>query len=66
MQGLRHNEAIVIFKSIKTGDVHIMIGRRINRQRKNTDAATPPPLPAAATVNANDNDSGSTNKNGYK
>lgn len=28
-QGLRHNEAIQLFKSIKTGEMHILLGRRL-------------------------------------
>lgn len=57
LQGLRHNEAIVIFKSIKTGEVHILVGRRINRQRKSTIDANPPtpPLPPSSPLAAADN-----------
>lgn len=29
LQGMRHNDAIVLFKSIKTGEVHMLLGRRL-------------------------------------
>ncbi|XP_058459291.1 histone-lysine N-methyltransferase Suv4-20-like [Malaya genurostris] len=35
-QGLSHQEAINVFKSIKTGDVVILIGRRNNRRKLDT------------------------------
>ncbi|XP_055622417.1 uncharacterized protein LOC129765981 isoform X2 [Toxorhynchites rutilus septentrionalis] len=35
-QGLSHQEAINVFKSIKTGDVTILIGRRNNRRKLET------------------------------
>ncbi|XP_055532745.1 pro-interleukin-16-like [Wyeomyia smithii] len=35
-QGLSHQEAIDVFKSIKTGDVVILIGRRNNRRKLDT------------------------------
>lgn len=36
LQGMKHDEAINVFKSIKTGDVIIMIGRRVPKIRKTT------------------------------
>lgn len=46
LQGMKHDEAINVFKSIKTGDVLILIGRRMPKIRKSTEqpsdiAATP-------------------------
>lgn len=38
LQGMKHDEAINVFKSIKTGDVIIMIGRRIPKVRKSHDS----------------------------
>lgn len=29
LQGMRHNDAIQLFKSIKTGEMHILLGRRL-------------------------------------
>lgn len=37
LQGLSHAEAITVFKSIKTGDVLILIGRRIPKVKKTSD-----------------------------
>lgn len=37
LQGMKHDEAINVFKSIKTGDVLILIGRRMPKIRKTTD-----------------------------
>lgn len=34
LQGLSHQEAIAVFKSIKTGDVTILIGRRSPKRIK--------------------------------
>lgn len=38
LQGMRHDEAINVFKSIKTGDVIIMIGRRVPKVRKSAES----------------------------
>ena len=38
LQGMKHDEAINVFKSIKTGDVIIMIGRRVPKVRKSADS----------------------------
>lgn len=35
LQGLSHQEAITVFKSIKSGDVVILVGRRNLRRRSN-------------------------------
>lgn len=40
LQGLKHDEAINVFKSIKTGDVIIMIGRRQPKIRKSDETGT--------------------------
>lgn len=40
LQGLTHGEAINIFKSIKTGDVLILIGRRIPKVKKVSELET--------------------------
>lgn len=40
LQGLKHDEAINVFKSIKTGDVLILIGRRMPKVRKLPDVNT--------------------------
>lgn len=47
LQGMKHADAINVFKSIKSGDVVILIGRRLPKVRKteSDDAA-----PAIATV----------------
>lgn len=37
LQGLKHEEAIAVFKSIKTGDVLILIGRRMPKNRKTVE-----------------------------
>lgn len=37
LQGMKHDEAINVFKSIKTGDVVILIGRRAPKIRKTAD-----------------------------
>lgn len=34
---MKHADAINVFKSIKTGDVQILIGRRMPKVRKTTD-----------------------------
>ncbi|XP_058067266.1 PDZ domain-containing protein 2-like [Anopheles bellator] len=39
-QGLSHQEAINVFKGIKTGDVVILIGRRNNRRKLETPSPT--------------------------
>lgn len=39
LQGFCHNDAIVLFKSIKTGDVHILLGRRLPKV-KNVEEVT--------------------------
>lgn len=44
-QGLSHQEAINVFKSIKTGDVTILLGRRNNRRKMET----PSPQPQSGT-----------------
>lgn len=38
LQGMKHDEAINVFKSIKTGDVVILIGRRLPKNRKTNDS----------------------------
>lgn len=38
LQGMKHDEAINVFKSIKTGDVVILIGRRAPKIRKTSDS----------------------------
>uniref|UniRef100_A0A8D8FNU9 PDZ domain-containing protein 2 n=2 Tax=Culex pipiens TaxID=7175 RepID=A0A8D8FNU9_CULPI len=40
-QGLSHQEAINVFKSIKTGDVTILLGRRNNRRKMETPSPQP-------------------------
>lgn len=37
LQGMKHEEAIAVFKSIKTGDVLILIGRRMPKIRKTVE-----------------------------
>lgn len=37
LQGMKHDEAINVFKSIKSGDVVILIGRRAPKARKTAD-----------------------------
>lgn len=37
LQGMKHEEAIAVFKSIKTGDVQILIGRRMAKIRKTVE-----------------------------
>lgn len=37
LQGLKHEEAIAVFKSIKTGDVLILIGRRMPKNRRTVE-----------------------------
>ncbi|XP_058839526.1 pro-interleukin-16-like, partial [Topomyia yanbarensis] len=44
-QGLSHQEAINVFKSIKTGEVVILIGRRNNRRK--LDTPSPQGVPQA-------------------
>lgn len=45
LQGMKHDEAINVFKSIKTGDVVILIGRRLPKVRKTNDSIdTTPPI----------------------
>ena len=39
-QGLSHQEAINVFKAIKTGEVVILIGRRNNRRKLETPSPT--------------------------
>lgn len=38
LQGMKHDEAINVFKSIKTGDVLILIGRRMPKVRKTAES----------------------------
>lgn len=37
LQGMKHEEAIAVFKSIKMGDVLILIGRRMPKNRKTVE-----------------------------
>lgn len=37
LQGMKHEEAIAVFKSIKMGDVQILIGRRMPKIRKSVE-----------------------------
>lgn len=41
LQGMKHAEAIAVFKSIKTGDVLILIGRRMPKNRKTVEPIEP-------------------------
>lgn len=38
LQGMKHDDAINVFKSIKTGDVVILIGRRLPKNRKTNES----------------------------
>ncbi|XP_055299285.1 uncharacterized protein LOC129566918 isoform X2 [Sitodiplosis mosellana] len=38
LQGMKHDEAINVFKSIKTGDVVILIGRRLPKNRNKNES----------------------------
>ncbi|XP_031623120.1 uncharacterized protein LOC116340656 [Contarinia nasturtii] len=49
LQGMKHDEAINVFKSIKTGDVVILIGRRLPKNRKTNES-----IDATSTVAEND------------
>lgn len=37
LQGMKHDDAINVFKSIKTGEVVILIGRRLPKIRKKNE-----------------------------
>ena len=50
LQGMKHDEAINVFKSIKTGDVVILIGRRLPKNRNKNDSIDT--TTTAATVTA--------------
>lgn len=53
LQGMKHADAINVFKSIKTGNVQILIGRRMAKVRKTADTIDTT-MPAATTVAASD------------
>lgn len=48
LQGMKHDEAINVFKSIKSGDVVILIGRRAPKIRKAADSIDTAPAANAA------------------
>lgn len=45
---MKHDEAINVFKSIKTGDVLILIGRRMPKIRKTNESIDTTPSSTAA------------------
>lgn len=48
LQGMKHDEAINVFKSIKTGDVVILIGRRLPKNRKTNESTESTPATQSA------------------
>lgn len=52
LQGMKHDEAINVFKSIKTGDVVILIGRRLPKNRNKNDSIDTTTATTPATVTA--------------
>lgn len=54
LQGMKHDEAINVFKSIKSGDVVILIGRRLPKNRKTTDSIETTSTIATAVLTKNE------------
>lgn len=54
LQGMKHDEAINVFKSIKTGDVVILIGRRLPKIRKTNDSIDAPSTVTEAVLTKNE------------